>query len=753
MAVKIFFVLFLCIALQVNAFSELIPHENFSINYEANFWVKCNVVTPYSFQESILENSQARERVEKVKQSIELAYLMSKVQEGLGVTNPAIFSFLGFECTTAEADSLRHAIEASHIVSRQVDIELEKLEFEIGTNFTGPGSNELIAATEAHDKRGDVGELIAKIQTDVSEAIWEIQRKNSKKAGETAVWLISESGGVEKIQEFLKQIEKSQEDVKTLEQVTASELQEEIQQAQDTIDELEKQDVDKLGEFELSQITLTERNTIEIDQTYAISPAGLLDESKRNLEKAKAIQRTVSLFNAKGRTANKINAYRKALKKVELAKIASEKSLEKTLEVLKDVEQNCQTESELAKKINKPIGKSMALNLITTLKVGTTYFSKINGLNTLSKNLKNLREIYNGNITSTEKLNLKIEIRELQQIAKTAGSKGVTGASEIADSLSANYALVDSTFDTGEFQQIKDAAQENQQILFELIEDKYGGLRQTFENAKELEVGNLLTVQEETQLEGLTETFAGEGQLAEQISDVDKIQTTLKNIIENALKRKPANFTSNFTYANATLLYALETPQTIKQATASQTIANSTEEVQYLLKELEETSNTGLNAFYTTEKTKKSLEALTFENALKKAQALAKEVQKSPTSQKISDLKKQIDSMNSAIQEAQRKASIEIAIAEQRANGAATPEIEKAQTNWESGKYTQALLDAQTFNKQNSQSQEPGKISGQATAASDEPKLWAIGASLVIILIGAAYLIYKNKTSQQGESE
>ena len=104
--------------------------------------------------------------------------------------------------------------------------------------------------------------------------------------------------------------------------------------------------------------------------------------------------------------------------------------------------------------------------------------------------------------------------------------------------------------------------------------------------------------------------------------------------------------------------------------------------------------------------------------------------------------------MDTAIQEAQRKASVEIAIAEQRLNGT-NPELDKAQQSWEQGKYTDALVKAQGINKQSNLQSSVANISGQVTSSGEGPKLWAIAASVVIILIGAAYLIYTKRNGDQ----
>ncbi len=753
----------LLLSITANAFSELIPSDNFSVKYENSFWAKCNVVDPYNFQEAVLNNPQARDRVQNAKQALKDAYLFEKGQEFLTGGSPAAYSLAGFYCTAYEVDALRYGVQATSIIARQIDAELEKLEFEIGDNFTGSGSTELIDAKEAGNPRGAIGETIVKIQRNIAEAAWEIERNSGKAAGQTAIWLIQNNGAGHELEAFLKRIEKSQDDAKTLEQVSASELQEGVQQAQDNIDGLQQEDVEKLGEFELSQLELpSSQNGIEVDRTYATSPAGLLEESKRSLEKAKSIQRTAPLFTAKGRTANKINAYRNGLKSVALSKIASEKSLRNTLEVLQEVELNAKQETELAKSIDKPIGKSMALKLIASVKLGDTYFSKISNLHGLATSLHNLREVYSGKVDETEKLNLKIEVRNLQRMAKAAVVKGIAGASEIDASLADIYALINGVSDPGQLQQLEGQTSENRQILTGLIEAKFWPLRQTFNNAEVLAAEDSLTAQEEKKLDDVSEAFAGQGQLAEKISDVDQIQTTLNTIIESALKRKTTSLagnstvSTNITNTNYTAAYlaaamAAITAQRQQNQTAVQMDANATAvDVQDLLKQLDEVTASGVDAFYTDGRTaKKTLEQLKFENSLKKAQAGAKDVAKNPSSQRISDLKAQINEMEGAIQEAQRKASVEIAIAEQRSNGT-NADVEKAQQSWENGRYTDALVKAQSVNQQ-ATLQGSAKLTGQVTGAgsSEEPKLWAIGASLVIILIGAAYLMYTKKHGEE----
>ncbi len=740
MKTSIFFLLTIITA--ANAFSELIPSDNFSIKYESSFWVKCNVVDLYSFQEAVFENPQARERVQTTKQNLEIAYIAAKAQETLG-SNPPLYSFLGFQCTASEVDALRESIIATTIIARQIDTELEKLEFEIGDNFTGPGSTELIDAKEAQNINGVIGETVVKIQRGVAEAAWEIQRKGPVKvAGQTAIWLVENNGAGQKLENYLDRIIQSQQDVKTLEQLTAGELQEKMQQAQDTIEELEQEDVNKLGKFELSQLNLPTENTLEIDATYASSPAGLLEESKRNLEKAKAIQRASQLFTTKGRTANKINTYRTALKSIALSKMASEKSLEKTLTILEEIENNAKEQAQLAKNITKPIGKSMAEKLIASVKLGETYYSKISNLASLAKNLNALVQIYSGKVDEADKLNLKIEIRKLQTIAKEAVSKEVAGASEVVDSLANNYALIGGISNPGELQQIQDETAENREVLAELIEDKFSDLKKTYQDATQLAQENSLTSQEERELGQISEAFVGTEEFAEKITDFNEFQSTLDKIIESAMKRKTAIPTGNTTKQNSTSLF-----QTSSQTQYAASITNtSTVDTEVLLKRLEEIANAGLTAFHSDGKTKKTLEQLKFETALKKAQANAKDLQKNPSNQKVEDLKKQIGEMENAIQDAQRKASVEIAIAEQRSDGA-NEEIQKAQQSWEAGKYTEALLKAQEVNKQ-SATAGSAKITGQVTSSNDEPKLWAIGASLVIILIGAAYLIYAKKSSE-----
>ncbi|MDP3742490.1 MAG: hypothetical protein Q8R15_04190, partial [Candidatus Micrarchaeota archaeon] len=406
---------------------------------------------------------------------------------------------------------------------------------------------------------------------------------------------------------------------------------------------------------------------------------------------------------------------------------------------------------------------SMAKKLIASVKLGDSYFSKISNLNSLANNLRNLREVYSGKVDEGEKLNLKIEIRNLQRMAKAAVVKEIAGAGEIEKSLTSIYELVGETSNTGELQQLEEQTNENREMLTKLIEDKIGGaLRQTYNNAQALAAENSLTNLEEKKLGEISDAFSGSGQLAEKISEVDEIQTTLNNIIENALKRKTTSLSSNATNGNITSVNSTASYLTAmavqkkNESPGQQSETNaSTFEVRELLKQLDEITSAGLEAFYTDGRTtKKTLEQLKFETSLKKAQAEAKNIQKNPSGQKTSELKKQIGEMDSAIQEAQRKASVEIAIAEQRSNGT-NKEVEKAQQSWESGKYTDALLKAQEINREQQQTslQQSGKITGQITSAGDEPKLWAIGVSLVIILIGAAYLMYMKRNGNNDQFE
>ncbi len=415
------------------------------------------------------------------------------------------------------------------------------------------------------------------------------------------------------------------------------------------------------------------------------------------------------------------------MQKVELAKNTAEKSIKKTNEILLQLEQKAQERIESAEKIEKPAGKKIVEETIAKLKLTGSEFNRISELSKFIKTLTNLEKIYSKELSEKEKLDLKITIRELETIAKNAEKQGVSGASEISESLRQTYALIDGTPDAGELVTLEIQANDDKNALYKLIENKYGYLRELYEKATELEEQMAFTVEESAKIEDLRETFSGTGQLAKNIEQIDEVEKTLKNLIAKAAPSREVS-----------------SPQTTNEEIAEENKIEQEAQIDYqtVLKNFEEIQQLGLKAFYSDKKTKKSIEQTNFENILKKAQKKTKEIEKKPTQENVAELKKYNGEMDEIINEMQAKAGTEIAIAEQR--GASEVELSGITAKWTDGKYTEALQQAQNLNKEYKQSE---KITGQVTQ-NEDPKIWAIGASLVIILIGAAYLLYVKKNDE-----
>ncbi|MFH0713250.1 MAG: hypothetical protein V1722_01930 [Candidatus Micrarchaeota archaeon] len=714
------------------ALAQLIPSPYFDTPIDTALWNDCSPMQNQAeFQEVKLEKPEAQEKVTAIKQDLAFAKTMAQVQMYLGVS-PPIRAAAGYECTITVASALKKSLELTQATATETDAEIEKMDFEIGDNFVGPSETLLVTCREAENGVGKLGETFTKLQQSMLSAITNIKNRQAGKVGATVIEIISQDGLNAQLQELTIKLREKQLELKTIVEQRVAQITIETSEIEEKLKEAKKEELQNLDAFYIKQLELTASENIVIDETRSQSPAGLIEESETLLEQAKVLQKTASNYNARGRTANKINNYNSALDKTTVSKTAAIESFTQANAILTQIEEKTQHEIFEAGKIDKPIGKSLITKTISNFKIGETIYDKIQSLNLLTKTLADLRRIYTNNLTEEDKLKLKIEIRSLQRISMDAEAKNVNGASEITSALKSIYALVDNVSNAGELITLEQQMQSAKTILFQLIEDKYKYLREMYANVNELDKQNLFTATEENAVAELRRNFVDNGEnIALFIADVNTIEDKMRLLINAASKRITNETITNNTSKNASNII-----------NAIQTSNNNSVDVTSILAQLEEVKTNGVNAFYSTDKTKKSLEQISFENALKVAEQKAKELAKNPTAEKAAEVKKSIDTMNEAITAVQRKASVEIAIAEER--GSAPQDASK---QWEDGKYTMALQTAQKQNK--ATLEEATKATGLATASGkDDVKTWAIAGSLVIILIGAAYLFYMKKNPQ-----
>ncbi len=716
-----------------SAFSELVPSENFTITIDAVVWSDCAGLGDLEAKEVSFTTQEAQQTASQVKQDLAITKLMAQVQGNIAVqANPALYYALGYECTLLASNALKTSLSGTKRIGANIDAEVEKLRFEIGDDFTGPGAMELIGEKEAKEGKGKLGTMAIQLNRDVSTAIAGIYARRPAQAGKTAAWIISQDGVLAKLEKYLQEVKARQAELRELEETLSIQLREKIKEVEDHVAHLKREEVNGITYFEINQLEIEIAKTeISVDEISGETPAGLLGEAEVHLKQAKAQQRRASEFREKGRTAKRINSLEEAIQEIEKADAASRESQEKTTTILRQLEKIVIEKRGEAEQIDKPFAKTLAQSAMEKLRYSGTYRDKIMQLTQVRKTLENIQKIQAGEVEDTDKLKLKIELRDLQRTANAAEKNNVNGAGEIASEVKNIYSQVDSISSISEFLSLEDQAVENRQLLNALIEDKFNYLHELYKEATDLEGESAFTDIEEKTLGDMREVFTGPGQLARNIESVNEIEETLKKLVQTGLKRasegstiktQPLEYAQNSTF-NHEVNYTKETI-----------------DVKSILAELEETRNAGINAFHSDERIKKSIESIKFENALKVAQRKASELEKTPTVERATELRKYIAEMKDAIQETGRKAGLEIAIAEER-----NADITSAAKKWEDGKFTEALLEAQKKNREKS---EAAMLTGEAPKG-DDSKMWAVGISLVIILIGAAYLFYVKKKDDQ----
>ncbi len=459
-----------------------------------------------------------------------------------------------------------------------------------------------------------------------------------------------------------------------------------------------------------------------VSEVQSTSPAAMLGESEALLANAKNLEKSRRFYKSRGRTAKRIEALTRAIQEAQKAKTAAQRSWEETTRLVRQLEAQARSEAEEALQIERPIGRKMAEESITKFNPSDKYGERALQLNGLIYTLSRLKKTYDGEVDEGEKLGLKIELRELEELAKEAEKKGVSGAREIAASTKEMHGLIDEVRDSAGLVSLELQKKQSEETLINMVEERFGYLRDLYNQAVEAEKQSLLNSEEKTSMEKLREAFTGKGQLAQNIDKVNEFEDILSKIAGKEIKTTELH---------------------LRQGQEQETHSVEEIDVNTMLAELEEIEKKGQSAFHTEGKTRKSLEQKQFEDALKKAKASAKQIAKNPSPQEAEKLDGYMQEMNSALQEIERRAALEIAAAEQRGGAVAN-----AQEQWSRGLYAEAMNNAEGENQKTNQERTEA-ITGRA--ASEDPKLWAIGITLVIILIGAAYLIYVKKNQQEDE--
>ena len=736
--------LILCLILFANcasAFVELIPSSDFIVTIDKGIYVNCGELNGIdNFERGVLRLEKADEKAISAYGDLQFASALAApiVQISVNIISPILVQGpANYLCLASSISSLQKSLDAAKELAKQIDEEATSLEFEIGRNFTGPGANELIAFNEVNNGQGELGKTALQLQSDYSQSLLQINLHSPSKAATTAKTLLEKNGGLQQMESFLLTLKKSKEELKELEDSLLAQFDEKDSQTKDKIAELKRQDIDKLGGIQLIKLQYSNRAIVGKITSATTTPAGLFEQSKTHQSQGDALYKSLSKYKNYGRTANRINALEKAISKTELAQSAADDSLETAQAILLLLQEEVNNLQVDAKKIESPFGKLAIEHLFDKFKTGATLAQDVINLNQLASELKDLIQIYNGTISEQDKTELRVEIREAQRIALSAQKLGLTPASEIFKKLSETYDLIDKAKTGADLMKLKLETQQNKNLLFSLIEQKYRYLKDWYGDATQLEEQNAYTTLEENQLDNLRDVFTN-NKLPENIDSITKIESILKELIQTGVKRIWQTNSTLPTIANVNGTIAANTSTATIPAKSAAVTQNNTRidtinlnEISEKLKEIEEK---GTKAFYSPAKSKKTLEEIKFEKLLKETQTKAKELIKNPTNTKVEEVKKNLDSMEAVLSTVEKNTALEIAIAEQRGNN-----VDDATAKWKEGRFTEALQATPTAKKA-----QLSEITGQVTK-SDDSKLWAIGISLVIILIGAAYLFYMKK--------
>ncbi len=719
MRLTLFFIILL--SSQVYSLTELVPSQNFAITIDSTIAASCTgLERPDGLDNIASTNPEVTKHIDEVKKELAIGRLSARSQSNLiiAITIPPAYLVAGYECEIAALNSLRNSLAAIQLAGQELDDEATKLDFEIGDNFAGPGANEITEVREAAQFKGKLGKNFEDMIDITNAGINGLKTRRPGEAGIAASHnLISVLTAV---QNTTIRVKNAMVQLKEIEDELEHDTSSLTQEVEDSLKELQRQDIDQLDLFQLKIIGVEPSNTLIIDGTFASSPAGLMKESEANLAQAKTLYTTSKTFKNRARTANKLTNLDKAFRKLQLAKQGSEESLTKTLAILSSLQEQALKEENEAESIDKPFAATLTKKEVENLKTSGTYFEKIIQLSRFIKNIREIKAIYSEEAADKEdKVKLKLRIIDLEFVASQAEKKGIQNAGEITSSLKEAYASVNKVTTKAELLALENDVDQYQQILYGLVEERFGDVKQLYTQAEDLQKSAALSPAEEKAVNQLRDSLLGAG-IVDKISNIDDIQNQLKQIIANNSKKVPS---------------IVETSNS--QNTQPNVIFDSSSALQKLRDAIEE----GTKAFHTDGSAKKTLDELSYDEALKQAQKIAKDLEKKPNQQTADALANQIEKMNTAIQGIQHKAGIEIAIAEQRGL-----DVNEASKKWESGEYASALEVSQKMNKENAASlaNDASKVTGQVVKA-DDNKLWAIGVSLVIILIGAAYLFYVKK--------
>ncbi|MBI4406483.1 hypothetical protein HY571_01060, partial [Candidatus Micrarchaeota archaeon] len=490
------FLLLLAASANANALSELVPTQNFLAVTDSVLWMDCKPMqNAHALQEAYTASEKANEEIKQAKNSLVIASLMYAVQNSLLATSgPVIYPLASNQCAVHSITALRKSLSALHVVAQETDEALDKLEFEIGHNFTGPGAEQLVMHREALEGQGPLGELMQSIGRS---AVYGREANNPAATYRAVVLIIGNNGAVQEVENFKTQVEKSLEGLKTLEEELEAQLSEEVEETENRLKQLKQHGVEKLGLFELSAMKIQGEELV-VDNVQSTSPAAMLRESEALLANAKNLEKTRKLYKSRGRTARRIEALTQAIQEARVAKTAAQHSWEKTTQIVGQLEQMARNEAEGALQIEMPIGRKIAEETITKFNPSDKYGERALQLSSLVYTLSRLRKTYDGEVEQGEKLQLKIELRELEELAKEAEKKGVTGAREIAAATKEMHSLINEVTDSAGLVSLELQKKQNEETLIDLVEERFGYLRDLYSQAVEAEKHSLLNTEEKT---------------------------------------------------------------------------------------------------------------------------------------------------------------------------------------------------------------------------------------------------------------
>ncbi len=782
-------ILIASLSTQAAAFSELIIDENFSVDYgHVTRGQDCGLMSQAYMVETITttqsqdaELKKVDELVWKSRQMLISARLAWERQHNFWLMLiPGLYDSLGYYCVQSGTQSMRLGIGAARVVGKKIDQKLDEIDFEIGNeNFQGSATRTLREGREAYNGTGKASAGIIEANAAVREAVEAIQSgKNAADAtGKSSGRIISKRGAIYQLLQFYSNVTQAIAELSEEENSLDEKLQTQKVEVENKIQNLKKKGAGQIGLWETEQIkqyTINANGVLGL-QVEGSSVAELVEDAENNLQKAESLRLAPKSVN-RGRTSRRIKSLRSALEKTELALTAVDRA-EKTFSALlaelqqRAIEERRKAQQAIADAAQPTRRKAAEAIISTPLPRPANQAQQIMQLGEEIKRSQQAAEIAQEEYASLKARSaLKSRADEIAKRAQLAEKDGIEG-SEIARQAIEISKTVDKPLKPEDLMEINSELNDLEGELAEKLEEKYGSLRSEVEKLQLISNANLLKPEDEASLREMRNIFRESNLLG----GAGKLQNAEKKINEISIRAEQAILAKANTSATTALfpISAISYDNTLNFTKTKQNSQNQlqqaeaqqiflTDEIESAIQNIQDEISAGITAFYTDKIKRKSLQEISFDNARRKAEKLSRDVEKlkqKPLTQAeaekvknvLSDANAQADVMKTTIDETESQASLEIAIASQKAIDNQTAAIiQSSQTLMGEGKFTQALLLARDVNKRadsaDAQQRAGSAITGAAVSSTGaDYKQWAVAGSVAIILLGAAYLYLTKK--------